>query len=314
MKKYILKRMLLLVPVLLGITFLSFFLMYLAGGDVVLQKAETTGIALSKEAADAQRAELGLDRPFIIQYLSWLGGFLTGHLGVSYTSGRNVFTIFTSKLPATLFLTGTSLFLTLVISVPLGILCAVRQNRITDCLVRACSLAGISLPNFLIALLLMYLFSIRLHLFPVISNGTNWKSVILPAVTLTIPISARYVRQIRSAVLDELDREYVLAAKARGIRFSVTLQKSIMRAVLITLLTLLSLSAGSLLGGTAVVETVFMWDGIGKLAVDAINMRDYPVIQAYVAWVAVIYVCLNLVTDLLYCAVDPRIRKDGEQI
>lgn len=313
MKRYIAKRLLLLIPILLGITFLSFAMMRIAGSDAILQMADVSGVALSQEVIDAQRAQLGLDQPFMIQYLNWLGGFLTGDLGTSYVSGKDVFDTFLSKLPATLLLTVSSIALTVVISVPLGILAAVKQNRLTDYLIRVCSFVGNSLPNFFVALLLMYLLSIRFSVFPVISDGLSMESVALPALTLAIAMSAKYLRQIRAAVLDELGKEYVTAARARGIRFRVTLTKSVLRVCLSTILTLLSLSVGSLLGGTAIVESIFMWDGVGKMAVDAINMRDYPVIQAYVVWMAVIYVGINLITDISYRVLDPRIRLGGDK-
>lgn len=313
MKRYIAKRLLLLIPILLGITFLSFAMMRIAGSDAILQMADVSGVALSQEVIDAQRAQLGLDQPFMIQYLNWLGGFLTGDLGTSYVSGKDVFDTFLSKLPATLLLTVSSIALTVVVSVPLGILAAVKQNRLTDYLIRVCSFVGNSLPNFFVALLLMYLLSIRFSVFPVISDGLSMESVALPALTLAIAMSAKYLRQIRAAVLDELGKEYVTAARARGIRFRVTLTKSVLRVCLSTILTLLSLSVGSLLGGTAIVESIFMWDGVGKMAVDAINMRDYPVIQAYVVWMAVIYVGINLITDISYRVLDPRIRLGGDK-
>ena len=169
------------------------------------------------------------------------------------------------------------------------------------------------MPNFFVALLLMYFFAIRMKVFPVIATEVSIKSVALPSFTLAIAMSAKYLRQVRAAVLDELSKDYVIGAKARGVRFSVTLWKSVLRACLVTILTLLTLSIGSLLGGTAIVESIFLWDGVGKLAVDAINMRDYPMIQAYVMWMAIIYVCVNLITDLSYRVLDPRIRLGGEK-
>ena len=170
---------------------------------------------------------------------------------------------------------------------------------------------GNSLPNFFVSLLLMYFFAIRLGWFPVISGGVSLQSVALPALTLAIAMSAKYLRQVRATVLDELSKDYVLGARARGVKFSTTLIKSVMKASLVTIITLLTLSIGSLLGGTAIVESIFMWDGVGKLAVDAINMRDYPIIQAYVMWMAIIYVVVNLITDLSYHFLDPRIRLGG---
>ena len=313
MKKYVIKRLLQLIPILLGITFLSFAMMRIAGSDAILQKSDVSGVALSQEVIDAQRAQLGLDKTFLVQYVNWLGGFLTGDLGVSYVSGNDVFSTFISKLPATLLLTVTSILLTVIISVPLGILSAVKQNKFTDYLIRICSFIGNSLPNFFVALVLMYFFSIRFSIFPVISDGVSFSSVALPTLTLAIAMSAKYLRQVRAVVLDELSKDYVVGAKARGVRFSVTLWKSVLRASLITILTLLALSIGSLLGGTAIVESIFMWDGVGKLAVDAINMRDYPMIQAYVVWMAVIYVLVNLITDISYHLLDPRIRLGGEE-
>ena len=312
MKKYVVRRLLLLIPILFGFTFLSFAMMRIAGSDVVLQRAEASGVTLTPEMIAAQRTELGLDQPFLVQYFRWLGGFLTGDLGTSYVSGNDVFETFLSKLPATLLLTGTSVLLTVVISVPLGILSAVKQNRLTDDLIRFCSFIGNSLPNFFVALVLMYVFSIRFPVFPVISSGVSLQSAALPTLTLAIAMSAKYLRQVRAAVLDELNKEYVTGARARGVRFSVTLWKSVLRACLVTILTLLALSVGSLLGGTAIVESIFMWDGVGKLAVDAINMRDYPMIQAYVVWMALIYVIVNLITDLSYRMLDPRIRLGGD--
>lgn len=313
MKKYVTKRLLQLLPILLVITFLSFGMMRLAGSDAVLQKMENTGMVVSQEVLEKARAELGLNKPFLTQYVVWLGNLLRGDMGTSYISGKEVLPAFVSKLPATLLLAGVSLLLTVVISIPLGILAAVKQNRFTDYLIRVASFLGNSMPNFFVALLLMYFLAIRLKWFPVIANGVTMKNVALPAFTLAIAMSAKYLRQVRAAVLDELSKDYVTGAQARGIKFSVTLWKSVLRSCLVTILTLLTLSAGNLLGGTAIVESIFMWDGVGKLAVDAINMRDYPMIQAYVMWMAVIYVCANLITDLSYRMLDPRIRLGGEE-
>lgn len=311
MRNYVAKRLLQLIPILLAITFLSFAMMRIAGSDAVEQKMENTGSAVSQEVVDAARAELGLDKPFLTQYFVWLGNLLRGDMGTSYVSGREVFSTFISKLPATLLLTATSILLTVVISVPLGILAAVKQNRFTDYLIRAASFLGNSMPNFFVALLLMYFFAIRLNWFPVIAGGVSLQSVAMPSLTLAIAMSAKYLRQIRATVLDELSRDYVVGAKARGVKFSVTMYRSVLKASLVTIITLLTLSIGSLLGGTAIVESIFMWDGVGKMAVDAISMRDYPIIQAYVMWMAVIYVAVNLITDLSYRFLDPRIRLGG---
>lgn len=311
MKNYAVRRLLQLIPILLAITFLSYGMMRIAGSDVVEQKMENTGGTVSQEIVDAAREELGLDKPFLVQYFTWLGNLLRGDMGTSYVSNKPVFSTFVSKLPATLLLTFVSILLTVVISIPLGIWAAVRQNRATDYVIRIASFIGNSLPNFFVSLLLMYLFAIRLGWFPVISKGVSLQSVALPALTLAIAMSAKYLRQVRATVLDELSKDYVLGAKARGVPFSTTMMKSVMKASLVTIITLLTLSIGSLLGGTAIVESIFMWDGVGKMAVDAINMRDYPIIQAYVMWMAIIYVVANLITDLSYRFLDPRIRLGG---
>lgn len=311
MKNYALKRLLQLIPILLAITFLSYGMMRIAGSDVVEQKMENTSGTVSQEMIDNARAELGLDKPFVVQYFTWFGNLLRGDMGTSYVSNKPVFSTFVSKLPATLLLTAVSILLTVLISIPLGIWSAVKQNTATDYVIRTASFIGNSLPNFFVSLLLMYFFAIRLGWFPVISGGVSLQSVALPALTLAIAMSAKYLRQVRATVLDELSKDYVLGARARGVKFSTTLIRSVMKASLVTIITLLTLSIGSLLGGTAIVESIFMWDGVGKLAVDAINMRDYPIIQAYVMWMAIIYVVVNLITDLSYHFLDPRIRLGG---
>jgi peptide/nickel transport system permease protein len=307
LKKYILKRFLQLIPVLIGITFLSFAMMRIAGSDAITELYGDKG-AVAQEVIDAKRAELGLDQPFLTQYLAWVGGILTGDMGISYISGRDVFQTFVSKLPATLLLTALAICATVIISIPLGVLAAVRHDRFTDYFLRFFSFIGNSLPNFFVALLLMQVFSIHWKVFPVISNGTTVQSAVLPTLTLAIAMSAKYMRQVRATVLEELNKDYVEGAKARGIRGHVIFWKSVLKSSMLTIITLLALSIGSLLGGTAIIESIFMWDGVGKLAVDAITMRDYPLIQAYVVWMAIIYVMVNLITDLLYHALDPRIR------
>ena len=305
--KYVINRLIQLIPVLLGITFLSFAMMRIAGSDAITELYADKG-AVSAEIINAKRAELGLDKPFLEQYFVWLGGLVRGDMGISYVSGKDVFDTFISKLPATILLTVLSVLLTIIISIPLGIFAAVRHDRFTDYFLRFFSFIGNSMPNFFIALLLMQLLAIKLGVLPVISNGTSLESAIMPTLTLAIAMSSKYMRQVRATILEELNKDYVLGATARGVRASVILWKSVIKASMLTIITLLALSIGSLLGGTAIIESIFMWDGVGKLAVDAITMRDYPMIQAYVVWMAIIYVMVNLVTDLLYHLLDPRIR------
>ena len=312
MIKYITRRLLMLIPVLLGITFLSFALMRLAGGDAVTYMYDNAGAAVSQEIIDEAKAQYGLDKPFLVQYLNWLKGMAVGDMGISYVSKRDVWETLMSKLPATLLLMASSVLVTLLISVPLGTLAAVKQNRWADYVIRVLSFMGNSMPGFFAAVVLIWFFCIKLGRFPVITSEDTLKSLVLPTLTLAISMASKYTRQIRAAVLEELNQDYVVGAYARGVKYRVILWKNVMRSTLLTILTLLSLSIGSLLGGTTIVETIFMWDGVGKMAVDAINMRDYPIVQAYVVWMAVIYMLLNLFTDLLYHYLDPRVRLGGE--
>lgn len=296
-----------IIPVLFAVSFLSFGMMRLAGSDVIEQKALNTGEILSQKEMQQEREEMGLDQPFLTQYFQWLTNFLKGDMGKSYVSGKDVSETLSAKLPATLQLAVVSLALTVLISIPFGILCAVYHGKWIDRLIRWLSFLGNCQPNFLVSLVLLYLFAIAVPVFPVISDDHSLHSTVLPAVTLAIAMSAKYVRQVRSVVLDELGKPYVMGEKARGIQDSNTLFKSVLKASFPSLLTLFSLSAGSLLGGTAVVESIFMWDGVGKMAVDAIRMRDYPLIQAYVLWMVFIYTLVNLITDLLYHYLNPQI-------
>ena len=300
MLKYIVKRLLQLIPVLIGITFLSFAMMRLAGGDAVTYMYENAGTAVSQEVIDEAKKEYGLDQPFLVQYGRWFAGMIT--------ADRDVYDTFVEKLPATILLMLSSITLTMLISVPLGIVSAVRHNRWADYLIRFLSFIGNSMPNFFAALVLMYFLSVKLGWLPVITSENLALSLILPTLTLAVSMAAKYTRQVRATVLEELNKDYVAGAMARGVKGSVIIWRNVMKASMLTVITLLALSVGSLLGGTTIVETIFMWDGVGKMAVDAITMRDYPIVQAYVAWMAVIYVLVNLAADIIYHYLDPRVR------
>ena len=308
MKTYIARRILHLIPILLGITLLSFGLMHTVAGDAIDIMEANRGTVLSEETKDRLRSELNLDKPFLVQYGIWLKDMVSGDMGTSYVSGKPVFSTFLQKLPATILLTITSILCTIIISFPLGIIAALNRNGWSDYLIRFFSFVGNSLPGFFVSLLLIYVFSLKLNLLPVMNTSGGWQGIILPTMTLTIAMSAKYVRQIRAVVLAELNKDYVIAAKARGIPYRTIILTSVMKVTLLSFITLLSLSVGSLLGGTAIIESIFMWDGVGKMAVDAILMRDYPIILAYVVWLAIIYVIFNLITDILYHYLDPRIR------
>lgn len=304
MRKYIFHRLIQLVPILFGITFLTFAMMQLSAEDAVDMMFRQSG-SVSEEIMAAKRAELGLDQPFLVQYATWLKGVLVGDMGRSFISGKLVFETFIEKLPATFALMLASISLTIFVATPLGIIAAVRQNKFVDYIIRCLSFVGNSMPNFFVGLLLIYFLALKLNLLPIISSG--WQGIIMPALTLTISMGAKYTRQIRAVVLEELQKPYVIGARARGVDEFTILTKSVLKSALVMIITLVALSTGSLLGGTAIVETIFMWDGVGKMAVDAILMRDYPLIQAYVVWMAIIYVVINLLADLLYRKLDPRV-------
>ena len=314
MIKYIGKRFLQLIPILFGITFITFAMMNTTAVDTVDKLLENTGSVVSQEVEESMRNELGLDKPFLVQYGQWLLGIFKGDMGNSYVSGKDVFSTIISKLPNTFLLMASSILLTVIISIPLGIIEAVFQNKFIDYIIRVLSFIGNSLPGFFLALLLILLFSVKLKWLPIIASAgsTNLKNLIMPTLTLSIAMICKYTRQVRAVVLEELNKDYVIAAYARGIGYKTVLFKSVFRCSIMTIITLLTLSIASLLGGTAIVETIFMWDGVGKLAIDSINMYDYPMIQAYVIWMAFIYVAINLISDIVHHYLDPRIRLGKE--
>lgn len=311
MKRHIINRLIQLIPVILGITFITFFMMRLSMTDAVDMMYGETGGA-SAEVMDAKRVSLGLNETFWTQYFNWLKNAIVFDFGNSYISGESVFITFLDKLPKTILLTTVSLAITLAVSVPLGIIAAVRQNGKFDLIVRFFSFIGNSLPNFFVALLLIYFLSLKLNLFPIVGLSDSLTGVVLPAATLAVAMTAKYVRQIRALALAELSKPYIIGARARGISEFNILFKGVLKSISLTLITLVALSVGSLLGGAAIVETVFMWDGVGKLAVDAITMRDYPMLQAYVLMLSVIYVTINLAADILYGVLDPRVKIGGK--
>ena len=309
MGHYVRNRLLQLVPILFGITVLTFAMMHFAAGDAVDMIYEQSGV-VSEEIKAEKRAELGLDQPLPVQYGRWAEGVLTGDLGRSYISGKPVWETFAEKLPNTALLMVASVLVTLLLAVPLGVIAAVFRGSLFDAVVRSVTFVGSALPNFFVGLLLLYFFSLKLGLLPVMGRTEEPASLILPTLTLVSAMGAKYTRQIRAAVLDELGMPYVLGARARGVAMWRILCFSVMKSAFPMILTLLALSVGSLLGGTAIVETLFLWDGVGKMAVDAILMRDDPLIAAYVVWMAILYVAVNLAADLVSMWVDPRMRME----
>ncbi|MHC6180335.1 nickel ABC transporter permease [Clostridium sp. JNZ X4-2] len=307
MQKYILKRLIYLIPILFGITFLTFALTYFSPGDPAVLMLNATGVTPSPELVEKVRGELGLDRPFLLQYFSWLSGVIRGDFGISYKYDRPVLDLIFETLPATFKLAVMSMILMLLIALPLGILSALYKNKLADYVIRTVSFFGISMPGFWVGLLLMYIFSLKLKVLPVMGDS-GWTSIILPSATLTAAMASKYTRQLRASILEEISQNYVVGAKSRGIGRWCILLKHVLKCSLLSIITLLGLSLGSLLGGTAIVETIFSWPGVGKLAVEGIFTRDYPLIQGYVVWMTLIYVFVNLAVDISYYILDPRIR------
>ena len=213
------------------------------------------------------------------------------------------------RLGPTLKLAFMSLIVMLMISVPFGMLAAVKKNTVIDYIIRSTTFLGTSIPNFWVGLMLLYVVALKFKLLPVISTGDGIEKMILPVLTLAFAMSAKYTRQVRTAILEELNQDYVIGARARGIKESTILWRHVFPNALLPLITLLGLSLGSLLGGTAVVEVIFSYPGLGSLAVSAIKSYDYPLIQAYVMWIALIYMVINLLVDISYGYLDPRIRE-----
>lgn len=303
------KRLLQIVIVLIGISFLTFLLTYLAPGDPVRTMYASTGIVPSEEVMQQTREEMGLNRPFLVQYGSWLTGCLKGDFGTSYSLKKPVLELLGSRLWPTIKLSLFSMILMLVAAIPFGMLAAVNKNKWIDYLVRGFTFLGVSIPNFWVGLLLISFFCVRLKLLPVVSTTTTFQNMILPSVTLAFAMSAKYTRQVRTAVLEELSQDYVTGARARGVKEWKILWLNVFPNSLLPLITMLGLSIGSLLGGTAVVEVIFSYPGLGNLAVSAITSYDYPLIQGYVLWIALIYMVINLLVDISYNFVDPRMRE-----
>ncbi len=306
LKKYIGKRLLQMIPLLLGITFLVFLLLYIAPGDPATKRLTSQGMAVTQEAIDNMREQMGLNRPFLVQYADWLFKALRLDLGESYRDGFPVIDKLVRCAGKTVILAASSLLFALLISVPLGILSAIRQDSVLDHVIRFLTFVGNSLPNFLLSILLMYFFCIKVNLFPVIAKGSI-QGLFLPTLALALPMASRFIRQIRAEVLEEMGRDYVTGMAARGVKESFILYRNILHNTMPSLITIIGLSVGTLMGGSVVIETIFSWPGLGDLVMDSITARDYPVIQGFVLLIAVVYVVINLLTDISYHLIDRRV-------
>ena len=306
LKKQIPKRIVELILMLIVLSFLTFLLMYLAPGDPAEKRLSSQGVAVTKEMLQAEQERLGLLRPFMVRYWDWLTGILHGDFGTSFKDDLPVAPKLVAGLKNTTILAFASLILSLIISIPLGIWSAVRENSIFDHIVRLLSFIGNALPNFLISVLLMYLLCIQFDIFPVVASGSV-QGLFLPAISLAIPMAGRFTRQIRTETMEQLEQEYVTGLRTRGVREKDILINNVFHNSSGHIFTIIALQIGTLMGGSVVIETIFRWPGIGKLVMDSINARDYPTIMGFVLIMGTIYVVINFISDFLYHVLDPRV-------
>lgn len=304
MLSFLVRRLLLTIPVLLGVATLVFSLIHLIPGDPV---QSMLGEGASPESVNELRTRLGLDRPLYVQYLSFLKGVAHGNLGTSLRTSEPVTSAIAERMPATFELAAAAMLVAIVIAIPLGVLAAARAGTIVDHIATTLALIGISMPNFWLGPLLAIVFAVELGWLPVSGRGTL-AQLVLPAVTLGAPLAAVLARTTRASVIDELRELYVLAARARGVSRIRAVLKHAFRNSLIPIVTVLGLQLGAVLTGAVITETIFAWPGVGRLLIQSIGFRDYPLVQGCILLIALTYVSMNLLTDLAYGLLDPRIR------
>jgi len=308
---YVVRRCLLVIPTLLGISFLAFAMANLAPGDPATEfLRRITDRQPTPEEVRQVREELSLDKSIVEQYGAWVGRAVQGDLGVSYSTRRPVTSELGHRIPFTLQLTVLAAGLALLIALPLGIVSALYRNRLVDQVARLTSLAGASMPSFWLGLSLIVLFAVRLSMVPVAGRG-GFDSYILPVVTLAVAPAAVLSRFTRSTMLEILDDDYMRTAKAKGLTAWRAVMNHGLRNALVPLLTAFSISLGHLLSGAVIVETIFVWPGVGKLGLDAIQQRDYPMLQGFVLYAGAAFAAINLLVDLAYGVIDPRIAAAG---
>ena len=306
---YIRQRLLRAIPVLFGVMTLVFFMVHMLPGDPAEEIASRSPGGMTPEAIEEIRARLELDEPLYVQYWDFVKRVAQGDLGRSIFTNREVSAMIRSQIGATFKLTAAGILTALLIGVPLGIIAAIRQNTWVDSVSMTVALLGVAMPSFWLGLLLIWLFAVRLNWVPVI-GGTGLRGLILPAFTLGFGAAAIIARLVRSSMLEVLRQEYMTTARAKGLRTRAVVLRHGLKNALIPVVTIVGLQIGNLLGGAVVIETVFARQGIGRLAIDAILAKDFPVIQGVVLFAAIIYVSVNLLVDLLYSVIDPRIRYD----
>ena len=304
MLRFLVRRILLTLPVVLGVATLVFSLIHLVPGDPV---QAMLGESASPEEITELRGRLGLDRPLLVQYGRFLTGLAKADLGTSLRTNQPVATAIGERLPATFELAMAAMALAILFAVPLGIIAAVRAGTHVDHAATTLALIGISMPNFWLGPILAIVFSVMLGWLPVSGRGTL-AHLVLPAITLAAPLSAVLARMTRASVIEELRELYVLAARARGVSRVQAVLRHAFRNSLIPIVTVLGLQFGAVLTGAVITETIFAWPGVGRLLIQSIGFRDYPLVQGCILLIAVTYVSMNLLTDLLYGLLDPRIR------
>lgn len=302
------KRLGSLVIILFGLSVLTFGLTYLLPSDPVEELISSMGAGHDPEMVAKLREQYGTDRPFWAQYMDWLKGIFHGDFGTSVKYNKPVGEVIRQKLPNTVKLACSSFVLMVLISFPLGILSAVYKNRTADHIIRFLSFIGISMPSFWFGMVLIWIFAVRLHWLP-FTGSSSWRHLIMPTLTLSVGMSAYYIRRIRAVMTEQLGEEYIAGCRSRGVGRWRLICFHVLPNSLLALVTMLGMSFGGLLGGTMIVETVFSWNGIGKVCVEAISARDYQLIQGYALWMGCIYVLVNLLVDLSYGLIDPRARR-----
>jgi ABC-type dipeptide/oligopeptide/nickel transport system permease component len=302
--RFLFRRLLLTVPVLFGVATLVFSLIHLVPGDPV---QAMLGESASVQDIEQLRSRLGLDRPLYVQYLNFMRNAAVGDLGMSLRTNQPVSTVIAERIPATFELAGAAMVVALLIAIPLGVLAAVRAGTTTDHVATTLALVGMSMPNFWLGPLLAIVFSVTLGWLPVSGRGTA-ANLVLPAITLGAPLAAILARMTRASVLEELRELYVLAARARGVSRTRAVIRHAFRNSLIPIVTVLGLQLGSVLTGAVITETIFAWPGVGRLLVQSISARDYPAVQGCVLLIAITYMSTNLLVDVAYGFLDPRIR------
>lgn len=312
MPAYILKRLAALIPLLLLVSVVVFLLLRVAQGDPAMAYLRLSRIPPTGEALAAVRRMLELDLPLWEQYVRWLARALAGDFGTSYVTGRPVLGEVLHYLPATLHLAGAALLLTMAVSVPLGVGAALHRDRPLDNAARALSFTGVSLPNFWLGFLLVWLFAVKLGWLPALGRGGP-EHLVLPAVTLSLMSMGINTRLIRTSLLENMHARHIMYARARGLSERGVVWRHMFKNSLIPVLTSLGMHVGELLGGAVIVETVFAWPGVGRYAVSAVYNRDYPILQCFMLLMTAIFVLCNLAVDILYAWADPRIRLGGER-